>query len=108
MSNPFLGLLTTLEDTAIYGYQLHMRVTILLMLQLRDEPLNDVDVQAVLRAVEGAYILYRSEPFAVLGGHLGDAHAPPVSPDTHPADRPIRSAAFDHRIATIAGWTGAQ
>ena len=43
-----------------YGYQMHMKTTILLMLQLRDEPLNDVDVQAVLRAVESAYIMYLS------------------------------------------------
>ena len=90
-----------------YGYQMHMKTTILLMLQLRDEPLNDVDVQAVLRAVESAYIMYRSDPFTTFTG-AGSANGPPVPPDTHPANKPIHSAAFDRRIAMIAGWTGTQ
>ena len=78
-----------------------MRVTILLMLQLQDEPLNDIDVLAVLRAIGGAYIMYRSDPFVSLA-----LQGAPVSPDTNLADRQIRSTAFDRRIAELAGWTG--
>lgn len=95
-----------------YGFQTNTHVKILLMLQLRDDPLSDVDVVTMFKAIHAAYVAYISNPFAhTLPGELPgatDADDTPVRPAAPPstddASRPIWSAAFERRIDAIAGW----
>lgn len=101
----------TADDS--YGLQTNTGVKILLMLELRDEPVADIDVLTTLNAIHTAYHAYISNPFAhVQPGELPSAAAaedtlerPAAPPNTDKTCLPIRSAAFERRIDAITGWS---
>lgn len=113
----------TIEDTMMYvthptdfsyGYLTHTNTKLLLMLQLREDPVPDSDVLTIFRAIQDAYVSYVSNPFVnVQPGELpgSDAQAnlvPPSAPLNMDRDsRAITSATFEKRIKAIAGWTSA-
>ena len=121
-AQPYLGLLTTIEDTMMYvleayssyGYMTHTNVKFLLMLQLSDDPVQDNDVQTLFRAIRLVYVNYVSDPFVnVHPGDLpgsnvfGNGDAPSIAPSAETDAKTITSKKFDHEIETIAGWSSA-
>lgn len=62
----YLGLLYTLEDLAIYGFQTCTRLRFLLMLSLTDHAVRDIDMLTLFRAVYTNYLKYSSNPFLSL------------------------------------------
>ncbi|SPO27407.1 uncharacterized protein UTRI_10524 [Ustilago trichophora] len=111
----YLGLLYTLEDVAIYGFQTCTRLRILLMLSLTDHAVRDIDMLTLFKAIYSAWLKYSANPFHSL---------PPThfakSTDTEDESgrvqreleqrqtagqpvncRQIKSAAFDARIDRI-------
>ena len=121
-AQPYLGLLTTIEDTMMYvliaytsyGYMTHTNVKFLLMLQLNDDPVQDSDVQTLFRAIRLVYVDYVSDPFvSVHPGDLpgsnvfGNGDPPSIAPSAETDAKTITSKKFDHQIEMIAGWTSA-
>ncbi|SPO27065.1 uncharacterized protein UTRI_10524_B [Ustilago trichophora] len=59
----YLGLLYTLEDLAIYGFQSCTRLRFLLMLSLTDHAVRDIDMLTLFKAVYSAWLKYSANPF---------------------------------------------
>lgn len=111
----YLGLLYTLEDLAIYGFQTSTRLRLLLMLTLTDHVVRDIDILTLFRALHSAYLKYAANPFHLLatspnakfGDSLADAStaltALEQQRDAHlPVNcRPIRSVSFDRVVERI-------
>lgn len=121
-SEQYLGLLYTLEDLAIYGFQTSTRLRFLLMLSLTDHAVRDIDMLTLFRAVYTGYLKYSANPFLMLGptkyakrgekGDEGESGEDKVKraqmeleqrqSTSLPVNcRQIRSAAFDARIDRI-------
>lgn len=62
----YLGLLYTLEDLAIYGFQTCTRLRFLIMLSLTDHAVRDIDMLTLFRAVYTSYLKYSANPFHAL------------------------------------------
>ncbi|TKY86184.1 hypothetical protein EX895_005009 [Sporisorium graminicola] len=62
-SEQYLGLLYTLEDLAVYGFQTCTRLRFLLMLSLTDHAVRDIDMLTLFRAVYSSYLKYSANPF---------------------------------------------
>lgn len=62
-SEQYLGLLYTLEDLAVYGFQTCTRLRFLLMLSLTDHAVRDIDMLTLFRAVYTSYLKYSANPF---------------------------------------------
>ncbi|WFD31886.1 hypothetical protein MSPP1_002926 [Malassezia sp. CBS 17886] len=112
-TSQYLGLLATIEDAAIYGFQTNTRVKFLLMLQLRDERIADGDVVAVFRALHAVYVACMSNPFAHvavedLPGYDPTADAarntPLPLPNQDRCELPVASASLRARVDAVAGW----
>ncbi|SJX62543.1 uncharacterized protein SRS1_13390 [Sporisorium reilianum f. sp. reilianum] len=115
-SEQYLGLLYTLEDLAIYGFQTCTRLRFLLMLSLADHAVRDIDMLTLFRAVFTSYLQYSANPFHSLPP---TAFAPAAQQHQSSASRAqeellqrqqvhlplncrlIKSAAFDARIDRI-------
>ena len=118
-SEQYLGLLYTLEDLAIYGFQTCTRLRFLLMLSLTDYAVRDIDMLALFRALYTSWLKYSSNPFLSLpptrftstteeveNGDEGSRRAHSELEQKQAASLPvncrqIRSAAFDARIDRI-------
>ncbi len=121
-SEQYLGLLSTLEDLAIYGFQTCAKLRILLMLSLTDHAVRDIDMLTLFRAVYTAYLKYSANPFHSLppttfaraagsdiDGKDDQAQAVAAQEELEQRQasnlpincRPIRSSAFDARIDRI-------
>lgn len=118
-SEQYLGLLYTLEDLAIYGFQTCTRLRFLLMLSLTDHAVRDIDMLALFRAMYTSWLKYSSNPFHSLpptrfaaaneeieNGEEGTRRAQSELEQRQAASLPIncrqiRSAAFDARIDRI-------
>ncbi|CDS00547.1 uncharacterized protein SPSC_06188 [Sporisorium scitamineum] len=115
-SEQYLGLLYTLEDLAVYGFQTCTRLRFLLMLSLTDHAVRDIDMLTLFRAVYTSYLKYSANPFHALPP---TAYAPAADQQQTSASeaqeelqqrqqvnlavncRQIKSAAFDARIDRI-------
>lgn len=110
----YLGMLYTLEDAAIYGFQTSTRVRFLLMLTLTDHVIRDLDILTLFRALHTAYLHYAANPFHMLPLPASAVHESSDSAasasavlqlqqDIHiPVNcRPIRSVAFDRTVDRI-------
>ncbi|GAK65317.1 trafficking protein particle complex 2 [Moesziomyces antarcticus] len=120
-SEQYLGLLSTLEDLAIYGFQTCAKLRILLMLSLTDHAVRDIDMLTLFRAVYTACLKYSANPFHSLppttfaraaGSDIDgkdDQEAVVAQEELEKRQasnlpincRPIRSSAFDARIDRI-------
>lgn len=114
-SEQYLGLLSTLEDLAIYGFQTCAKLRFLLMISLTDHAVRDIDMLTLFRAVYTSYLKYSANPFHSLPP-TAFARAADSSTEAAVAQeeleqrqasnlpincRPIRSSAFDARIDRI-------
>ncbi|EPQ32439.1 uncharacterized protein PFL1_00635 [Pseudozyma flocculosa PF-1] len=123
----YLGLLYTLEDLAVYGFQTSTRVRFMVMLSLTDHLVRDIDVLTIFRALHTAYLSYISNPFhslppnpsALLSSPTDAQGAGPdggAEPERTAATlfamqdaslplkvRQIRSPAFDKAVERIVG-----
>ncbi|CBQ72711.1 conserved hypothetical protein [Sporisorium reilianum SRZ2] len=115
-SEQYLGLLYTLEDLAVYGFQTCTRLRFLLMLSLTDRAVRDIDMLTLFRAVFTSYLQYSANPFHSLPP---TAFAPAAQQEKSSASRAqeellqrqqnhlpvncrqIKSAAFGARIDRI-------
>ncbi|SCV72228.1 BQ2448_4922 [Microbotryum intermedium] len=88
----YLGLLYTMEDYAVYGYQTNTRVKFVLILAMADAVVRDIDVKTIFRAIHNTYIAYLSNPFN-----------PCETENFNQLATPIRSRKFTTRIDLIAG-----
>ena len=116
-SEQYLGLLCTLEDLAIYGFQTCTRLRFLLMLSLTDHAVRDIDILALFRALYTSYLKYSANPFHSLpptsyakveaGEEEDEAKRAQMELEQRQATslpincRQIRSTAFDTRIDRI-------
>ncbi|SNX85495.1 uncharacterized protein MEPE_04204 [Melanopsichium pennsylvanicum] len=119
-SEQYVGLLCTLEDLAIYGFQTCTRMRLLLMLSLTDHAVRDIDMLTLFRAVQSCWLRYSSNPFHSLPptkyakGIVKDKEEDATARASVRQDleqkqginlpincRQIRSAAFDARIDRI-------
>ena len=114
----YLGLLYTLEDLAIYGFQTCTRLRFLLMLSLTDHAVRDIDMLTLFKAVYTAYLKYSANPFHSLppthfaGTREEEGQGKEVSQAQEELEqrqaagqpincRQIKSATFDARIDRI-------
>lgn len=111
----YLGLLYTLEDLAIYGFQTCTRLRLLLMLSLTDHAVRDIDMLTLFKAVYSAWLKYSANPFHSLpptnfaksaDGEDESGRAQRELEQRQTAGQPvncrqIKSAAFDARIDRI-------
>ncbi|SGY20546.1 BQ5605_C016g08090 [Microbotryum silenes-dioicae] len=88
----YLGLLYTMEDYAVYGYQTNTRVKFVLILAMADAVVRDIDVKTIFRAIHNTYIAYLSNPFNPCETENFNQLAPP-----------IQSRKFKTTIDLIAG-----
>ncbi|PWY97612.1 Sedlin [Testicularia cyperi] len=113
----YLGLLYTLEDLAIYGFQTSTRLRFILIMSLTDHIVRDIDILTLFRAFQTAYLRYSANPFHVLGpqslsspsvdsGPMDALAAQSALQRQHEAHLPIncrsiRSASFDDSVDRI-------
>ena len=118
-SEQYLGLLYTLEDVAIYGFQTCTRLRLLFMLSLTDHAVRDIDMLTLFRAVYTSYLKYSANPFHALppthfsrGEQDEETAEEQAARAQHELEqrqaanlpvncRPIKSTAFDARIDRI-------
>lgn len=62
-SEQYLGLLYTIEDLAIYGFQTCTQLRFLIMLSLTDHAVRDIDMLTLFRAIYTSYLKYSANPF---------------------------------------------
>ncbi|KAJ1022067.1 hypothetical protein NDA18_005301 [Ustilago nuda] len=112
----YLGLLYTLEDLAVYGFQTCTRLRFLLMLQLSDHAVRDIDMLTLFRAVHTVYLRWSADPFHSLppSNFAGKQEEGETGPEREQKEleqrqgmnvpvncRQIKSAAFDAKIERI-------
>ncbi|SYW79308.1 related to KRE27 - member of a transmembrane complex required for efficient folding of proteins in the ER [Ustilago bromivora] len=112
----YLGLLYTLEDLAVYGFQTCTRLRFLLMLQLSDHAVRDIDMLTLFRAVHTVYLRWSADPFHSLppSNFAGKEEEGETGPEREQKEleqrqgmnvpvncRQIKSAAFDAKIERI-------
>ncbi|KAJ9480243.1 Trafficking protein particle complex [Pseudozyma hubeiensis] len=116
----YLGLLYTLEDLAVYGFQTCTRLRFLIMLSLTDHVVRDLDILTLFKAIYTSYLKYSANPFHALPPtsfapadrlEEEDAHAKEARAQDELRQRQqlgvaincrqIKSAAFDARIDRI-------
>ncbi|PWN27687.1 hypothetical protein BDZ90DRAFT_279466 [Jaminaea rosea] len=108
-SEQYLGLLLTLEDVAVYGFQTSTRVKFLVMITISDAIVRDLDLITIFRAMHTSYLSHICNPFHSLPQPLlpskSNIPPPPPSEASLAASRkPIRSPLFERRMEKIAGW----
>ncbi|KAI9026967.1 Sedlin, N-terminal conserved region-domain-containing protein [Hyaloraphidium curvatum] len=59
----YLGLLTSIEDLAIYGYMTNTKIKFIVIVQLTDALIKDADVKSLFRRIHAAYVNLVSNPF---------------------------------------------
>ncbi|KAE8216295.1 hypothetical protein CF327_g519 [Tilletia walkeri] len=128
----YLGLLMTMEDLAVYGFQTSSRIKILVMLPATDLFVRDIDLLTIFRALHTAYLSYIANPFHLLPPIIPRTPTPTSttifnptpSPHTQPPSifstdssleqvsalqslscRPIRSEMFEGHVEKVVGWT---
>lgn len=116
----YLGLLYTLEDLAVYGFQTCTRLRFLIMLSLTDHAVRDIDMLTLFKAVYMSYLKYSANPFHLLpptafAGEVQESEEDGPAKATRAKEelqekqqsglavncRQIKSAAFDARIDSI-------
>ncbi|KOS13316.1 trafficking protein particle complex 2 [Malassezia pachydermatis] len=111
-TSPYLGLLLSVEDTAIYGFQTSTQLKILLMLEQSTHDVPDKDISDMFRAIHAVYMSYMSNPFVNMGADdlppnasMDTPRRPTVPPFASGKDMPVQNGLFDKRISAITGWT---
>ncbi|KAL9934832.1 hypothetical protein V8E36_006607 [Tilletia maclaganii] len=89
----YLGLLMTMEDLAVYGFQTSSRVKILIMLPATDIFVRDIDVLTNFRAIHTAYLSYVANPFHLL--------PPIISPSSFASSSSSSSAGSTSKTAVF-------
>lgn len=112
----YLGLLYTLEDLAIYGFQTSTRLRFLLMMTLTDHVVRDLDILTLFRALHTSYLKYAANPFHLMASTPGARAGNEATADATTAlavlekqrdahlpvnCRPIRSASFDRMVERV-------
>ncbi|KDN43763.1 Sedlin [Tilletiaria anomala UBC 951] len=97
----YLGLLMTIEDVAVYGFQTSTKVKIVVMLLLSDQIVRDIDIITIFRAINNAYLAYLSNPFN--DSSLSIAKLPRNEALLPANARVIRSRKFDRAMEGVVG-----
>jgi len=96
-SDGYLGLLYTMDDYAVYGFQTITRIRFVLVLAIADFVVRDLDVKALFRAIHTAYVAYVCNPFSGVSTDNPNALA-----------TPIRSKQFATKMSSIASAHSAE
>ena len=61
--DPYLGLLYTVEDLAIYGYMTNTRIKFIVVVSVAENIVKDTDMRSVFKKIHASYIALVSNPF---------------------------------------------
>ncbi|PWN21598.1 hypothetical protein BCV69DRAFT_269414 [Microstroma glucosiphilum] len=105
----YFGLLMTMEDLAVYGFQTSTRTKLLIMLTVSDMVVKDLDMITIFRAIHTSYLSHLCNPFhsispSLLSKNARSAPLPPAEAALPPGRRTIHSPLFERRMEKIAAW----